>query len=136
MKSLTKADEMLIEEAKNIIKSKYKRGHTRHTGGCAIRMKSGDIVYGINLDGIHSICAEQTAISGCYTRGQLDFDTIVAVGVIGKDFKVLAPCGNCRQFLSEYAPSINIIIDTDAGKRKVSLDELLPHRYIEHVKTL
>jgi cytidine deaminase len=48
---------------------------------------------------------------------------IVALAVVAGDGEYLAPCGRCRQVLSEFADP-DMVIDTGSGT--VTLGELLP----------
>ena len=133
---LTKEDLQLVKQAEDIIKARWTKGDISHTVGCALRASDGRVFVGINLDdwGFHSICGEQVALSSAITHGVKDFDTIVAVGYTGKDVKVIAPCGSCRQLMSKYAPNINVIVDDNGKLVKVKFDEMLPYAYKLHLK--
>ncbi len=127
MRKTTKKDEELVAMAQQVAQDYYDEIH--HCVGCALRSKSGVIYVGINMDGIHSICAEQVAISTATVAKDTDFATIVSVGV-HKDgsTQIITPCGTCRQFFVEYAPNIEVI--TSDGV--FSLQELLPQAYQIH----
>ena len=133
---LNKLDLELIDRAAKIIKDRFQQGSINHTVGCALRDKQGNIFVGVNLDmdGMHSVCGEQVAFGNALTQGVKEFDTIVAVGYTGKDVKVIAPCGSCRQFMSKYAPDINVIIENDGKLTKVKFDDILPYAYKLHLK--
>lgn len=133
MEDCTKKDLALVEKAKNILKKHYRPDSVKHTVGCALVTTKGKVYLGINLDGIHSICGEQTAVSSAYVNGDKDIDTIVAVGIVNGQYEVLSPCGNCRQFLSEYAPNVKVIVSDGGTLKKCNLSELLPFAYTCHV---
>ena len=133
MENCTKNDLKLVEKAKKILQKNYKSDGIKHTVGCALTTKSGKEYLGINLDSIHSICGEQCAVSCAYVNGDRDIDTIVAVGIVEGQYQVLSPCGNCRQFLSEYAPNCKVIIKNGDELKKLTLEELLPYAYVCHV---
>ena len=60
------------------------------------------------------------------SAGEREFDTIVAVHEKAAN-GLLAPCGNCRQMLIEYAPDIKVILNNDRNEMiKVSIQDLLP----------
>ncbi len=99
-----------------------------HTVGAAVRTAGGKIYVGINVYSVHGACAEQVALGAAMTAGEREFTDIVAVrGPEGAE--LLPPCGNCRQLLSDYAPSCRVIVPTPAGPRKVPAKELLPFAY-------
>jgi len=122
-----KNDLELIEAAKIVINKNYDEVNYNHTVGAAIRCKSGNIYVGVNVYGIHGSCAEYIAIGGALTAGDREFDTIVAVRSIHEDNVIIPPCGNCRQLLMKYAPNIDVLIQTEDGVGKVSIQELLPY---------
>lgn len=133
---MTTLDNELVSKAKEIISKRYVEENTNHTVGCALRTKQGKIYVGVNLDmdGMHSVCAEQVAFGSALTAGEKDFDTIVAVGMFNGVVSILAPCGTCRQFMSKYSPDINVIIENKGKLKKVSFSDLLPFAYKLHVK--
>lgn len=123
---ITEEDKRLIELALEKINDNYDDVKYNHTVGAAIRCKDGKEYSGVNCDGNHGSCAEYITMGIACSAGERDFDTIVAVH---KDFpnKVIAPCGNCRQMLLEYAPDIKVIINNDKNQLvKVGIEELLP----------
>ena len=76
--------------------------------GVALKMKSGKIYTGCNVDnqGIQSICAERVAFLKAISEGEYDFDYIVVVGGNpGDEPEKCLPCGYCRQFMSEFVNS-------------------------------
>ena len=77
--------------------------------GAALRVKSGEIVTGANLENASyglSLCAETVALGTANTRGLLA--EVVEVAVVGGSIGVagdaaVRPCGRCRQMLNEAA---------------------------------
>ncbi|MEJ5946964.1 hypothetical protein WDZ17_16845 [Pseudokineococcus basanitobsidens] len=53
----------------------------------------------------------------------------VIVAVASSDLAVLAPCGRCRQVLTDLYPDVRVIIDGPRGAEVVPAIELLPHAY-------
>ena len=49
--------------------------------------------------------------------------------VEGKTGKILSPCGNCRQVLSDYMPEAYVIVSQDGKVGKIKAKELLPLAY-------
>lgn len=103
----------------------------RHTVGAAVRTATGDIHVGVNVDTVgYGPCAEPVAFGAAVAAGQADVRAIVAVGR-PPEHRILAPCGNCRQLLAEYAPRAFVILETAAGARtKVRASDLLPEPYL------
>lgn len=91
--------------------------------GAAALVDDGRIVVGCNVENASiglTTCAENGVASALAATGG---GRIVALAVVAGDGEHLAPCGRCRQVLSEFAaPSTPI--DTGAGT--VTLGELLP----------
>lgn len=130
LKNLNDADIELIERAKAIIIPNYDGVNFNHTVGAAVRCKNGRVYTGVNVYSIHGACAEQVAIGAAITAGEREFEAIVAVEGERGD-RILPPCGNCRQMLSDYMPDCMVIVPTNGGEiRKVPAKELLPFAYV------
>lgn len=125
-------DKKLIEIALDELNKNFDDGVYRHTVGCAVLCKNGNIYKGVNCDGIHGSCAEYITIGTAISAGERDFNTIVAVHEKAPN-GVVPPCGNCRQMLFEYCPEIKVIVNDEKGKLiKVKAKDLLPFAW-EHV---
>jgi cytidine deaminase len=71
-----------------------------------------------------TICAERVAIFKALSEGERVFKKICILSD-GNEFP--APCGACRQVLSDFAPAIQVFLYTEAGKEKsFNISELLP----------
>ena len=117
----------LIEAAKEVINRNFKEVDENHTVGAAIRCKNGNIYVGVNVYALHGSCAEFVAIGTAITSGEREFESIVAVRSANKNNVLIPPCGNCRQLLLQYAPNIKVLVQTENGVEKVSIQELLPY---------
>jgi cytidine deaminase len=73
-----------------------------------------------------AMCAERTAVFTAVAQGLRDFEAI-AVSCPAADYPV-APCGACRQVLSEFCPADTPVIFAGKDGRAVTttLGELLP----------
>jgi cytidine deaminase len=98
--------------------------------GAALRTASGSIFQGVNVENASfglTICAERVAACAAVAAGEKEFTQIVVVSRGG-----VSPCGACRQFLAEFAPSLPIVM-IDSQKPEViheaTLAELLPGRF-------
>jgi cytidine deaminase len=120
---LTPQDKELVKEATNLIK---RRRSKRSAVGAALRTVNDKIFRGVNIEvecsAPCSICAEYAAIGTMVTEGECEIDTIVAVSYKSG---VLPPCGQCRQFLSEFGDPY-VIVRVDDQLKKAKLRELFP----------
>ena len=98
----------------------------------AIEAGSGKIYTGVCIDSACTlgICAERNAIFNMITHGE---DTIRRVIAINRDGKAMAPCGACRELMTQLMPGryqdVQIMLDHDVG-RIVTLGELTPEWWI------
>lgn len=122
---LDQKDYELIEVALKTIKDNFDDGVYNHTVGAALRCKNKKIYAAVNCDGIHGSCAEYIAMGCAISSGEREFETIVAVHDKIDQF-VISPCGNCRQMLIEYCPTIKVIVNVEGNLRKVAIKDLLP----------
>lgn len=128
MENLTEKDLELIEKASETIKKNYDKVKYNHTVAVAVRCKDGKIYTGVNVYSLHGACAEMVAIGSAITDGEREFECLVGVrGENGEE--ILPPCGNCRQFLSDYMPDCKVIISIKNELKKIAVKELLPFAY-------
>lgn len=126
--SLDPADRELLEAAQNLLARRHVEG--RHQVAAALRARSTAVYLGLHVEGSAgrtSICAEGAAIGAAAVAGDLDINTIVAVqfkpaGV----FRVISPCGVCRELISDYSPDATVINYEDGTVRKRQIGELIP----------
>ena len=114
----------LIEEARSIIAKRFKKDY--HHVGAALRTKSGKMFSAVHLEayvGRAAICAEAIAIGMAAAAGDTEIEIIVAVDSKGR---VVAPCGMCRELISDYAPGCKVIITEE---EITTISELLPSKY-------
>lgn len=100
-----------------------------HAVSSALRTKSGKIFEGVHLEayiGRVAVCAEAITIGSAVTQGDSDIDTIVAVYNTGK---IVAPCGMCRELISDYATDAVVILEDSSGIYKTPVLGLLPAKY-------
>lgn len=93
--------------------------------GAALLSASGNIFAGVCIDTCCSMgfCAEHAAASAMITAGEQSVLKMVAVGADGE---IIAPCGRCREFISQLHES-NIHTEVLLpGKQVKTLAELLP----------
>lgn len=103
--------------------------------GAALLASSGRVYLGCNIENAaysECICAERTAFVKAISEGEKEFSALAVVG--GKNGKiegVCAPCGACRQVMSEFcSPDFPILLvkGEDEYEEK-TLKELLPNSF-------
>lgn len=99
--------------------------------GAALLGKSGKVYLGCNVENAaYSVtnCAERTAIFKAVSEGEREFTAIAIVG--GREETVsetCAPCGVCRQALSEFCDGdLRVVLGTPDNLLVYTLADLLP----------
>ena len=115
------------QEARNNSYSPY--SHFRV--GAALLSKSGKVYTGCNIENAAysaTNCAERTAIFKAVSKGERDFVAIAIVGGReGETAELCAPCGVCRQVISEFCPkNFEIVLGNEKKFEVYTLDRLLP----------
>ncbi len=111
-------------EAKNASYSPY--SHFR-VGACLLS-EDGRAFTGCNVENASfgaTICAERTALVKAISEGARKFTTIA----ISADSAPPYPCGICRQMLSEFNPTMRVLITWGTHNEETTLDGLLPHHF-------
>jgi cytidine deaminase len=132
---LTDEDEALIAAARDVITHLYCPGW--HHIGAAVRLRSGRIITAVHLEanvGRIAVCAEAIAIGRAIAEGERDLATIVAVrhphaGEADQSIRIVAPCGMCRELISDYGPETEVIYADGGEIRKCPVGDLLPAKY-------
>jgi cytidine deaminase len=121
-------DAKLVAAAADVIRRTLRED--RHTVGAAVRCSSGKTYVGVNVDSCgYGPCAEPVAVGAAVSAGETTILAVVAVEGRSGQYRVLSPCGNCRQLLLDYAPDAAVIIQGEAGLTKVGVRDLLPYPY-------
>ncbi len=99
--------------------------------GAAIRDENGRIHAGCNVENVafpEGWCAETTAISHMIMAGGRQ---IMEIAVLADKLPLCAPCGGCRQKISEFAtPQTRIwLCDAMGPQKSVTLAEMLPSAF-------
>ncbi len=123
----TKTIETMLETAKTARNNAY-APYSNFKVGAAILADNGEIYSGCNVENAAyplGQCAEASAISAMIAGGGKKIDKILIVKqASGK----IAPCGGCRQKISEFATdNTEILVQNKNGKiTSYNLQELLP----------
>jgi cytidine deaminase len=97
--------------------------------GAALLVEGGGIFCGANVENASyglAICAERSAATAAVSHGNRGFK---AIAIVGADGVGTAPCGTCRQFLSEFNPRLPVVYATNEGYTVTAVDQLLPDAF-------
>ena len=118
-------NEDLMKLAQEAAQNSYSP-YSKFSVGAALLTKSGRIYKGCNVENASfgaTICAERTAVVKAVSDREHDFEKIAVYTKSGSS----APCGICRQVLSEFSPHISIVYKNREEKiQEKKLEELLP----------
>jgi cytidine deaminase len=131
---MPQADIRLLEIAQELLARVWVHG--RHEVATALRAADGSIFTGVHLEGScrrSSICAEGiamgTARAGLDPAVGLLIDAVVSVQIKpAGQFRIIAPCGVCRELISDYSPDATVWITGDDGIQAVRALDLLPSK--------
>ena len=120
----------LMQMAQDARKNSYSP-YSHFRVGAALLTKSGKVYTGCNVENASfsaTNCAERTAIFKAVSEGERDFVALAIVGGReGETAPFCAPCGVCRQVISEFcAKDFQIILGNEEKFKAYTLDELLP----------
>jgi cytidine deaminase len=123
--------EQLLKLAFEAMKNAYAPYSHYHVGACVLT-KDGKIFLGANIENASfgaTNCGERSAIFSAYSHGYRKAD-IEAIAIVTDGERVAAPCGICRQVLSELINEQTPILLSN-GKETVveTVESLLPMRF-------
>jgi cytidine deaminase len=123
----TSHERHLLREIALLAKESAYAPYSRFRVGAAILTAEGNIFHGCNIENSSyslTVCAERTALFQAVAKGCKKFR---AIAIASDDPGFITPCGACRQVLSEFAPSLEIILIDGQKRIKVtSLKRLFP----------
>ena len=99
------------------------------TVGAAVRTKSGAVFTGCNIENASygaTICAERVAVAAAVAAGERE---LIGLAIASGAKSPTPPCGVCRQFLTELAPSLPIRSYTGDQQAEYELSALLPNAF-------
>ena len=100
--------------------------------GAALESADGTVFTGCNIENAAygpTNCAERTAVFKAVSEGHRKF-TRIAIAASTEQF--CAPCGVCRQVLSEFDPAGQmevILVNRDGITKEFTLAELFPYSF-------
>lgn len=123
----------LMEKANEMRKMSYVP-YSHFRVGAVLVGKDGKEYTGCNFENASfpaTICAERTAFAKAISEGERGFKCIAIVG--GREGEIsplCAPCGVCRQVMSEFCDSdFEVVLGTPEKFKVFKLDEVLPLRF-------
>lgn len=133
MKDLEKAISKLYTHARLASEN----AHSPYSGarvGASVLDEQGNIHSGCNVENASyglTQCAERNALAAAVNAG-MKTGTAHTILIYATGFDVLAPCGACRQVISELMASDATVISchSETEYRSWSIEELLPDPFV------
>ena len=102
--------------------------------GAALLGKSGKVYTGCNVENASyspTNCAERTAVFKAVSEGEREFSAIAIVGGLGDNISdFCAPCGVCRQVLSEFCDKdFVLVLGSPENYKEYSMSEVFPFSF-------
>lgn len=123
----------VLDEAFEAMKNAYAPYSNYHVGACVL-CKDGKTFKGANIENASygaANCGERSAIFGAYSYGYRK-DDIEAIAIVTDGDRIGAPCGICRQVLSELIHQDTPIILSNGKDTEIkTISELLPMQFNE-----
>lgn len=124
-------NEMLIEEAFKALENAYAPYSHYRVGACVLT-KDGKLYYGANIENASypaGNCGERSAIFNAYSNGVRKKD-IEALAIVTEGKRIGAPCGVCRQVISELLDwDTPIVLANRKESRVTTIRQLLPDSF-------
>ncbi len=125
--------EELLKLAFKAMGNAYAPYSNYHVGACVLT-KDGQTFLGANIENASfgaTNCGERSAIFAAYSHGYRKND-IEAIAIVTDGHRIGAPCGICRQVLSELLNDETPIILSN-GKETLTqtINDLLPMRFTQ-----
>lgn len=123
-----------LMEVANAMRKRSHVPYSNYRVGAVLVGKSGKEYTGCNLENAAfspSICAERTAFAKAISEGEKEFECIAIVG--GRDGEIspfCAPCGVCRQVMSEFCDeNFVLVLGTPDNFKTYKFSEIMPFTF-------
>ncbi|HUB30877.1 MAG TPA: cytidine deaminase [Terracidiphilus sp.] len=115
-----------------LARSAARKSYSPYSGfkvGAALRLASGEIVTGTNVENVSyglTICAERAALGTAISRFGPKV-RVTAAAIVNLNNAASPPCGACRQVLAEFIePDAPVAFPARDGIRVMPFSEVLP----------
>jgi cytidine deaminase len=118
----------LVEAARAVQQQAY-APYSRFRVGCAVEAEDGRVFVGCNVENASyglTICAERAAVCAAVAAGARRLRRAV---VVTDADPPAAPCGACRQVLSEFGRELSVTGVGPDGSLRWTMAELLPSAF-------
>ncbi len=126
---LSSEDKKLVAKATTLLR---KRESEISSVSAGLRTRRSREYYGVSVDPdgtTAGMCAEFSAIGAMVSDGERSIEAIVAISRRGRAYRVLPPCGKCRELARGFGNPY-VIVERPGSKResltKIKLSELMP----------
>lgn len=133
MKRASAASRLRLEgliDAASAARARAYAPYSRYAVGAALETESGKVFAGCNVENASygaCLCAERSAVAQMVAAGE---SNPVACAVVTGGASPGAPCGICRQVLSEFAKDLLVVLVAEGPRgrirRETTLASLLP----------
>lgn len=124
-------NEKILEMAFGALENAY-APYSKYKVGACVETKDGNYFIGANIENASypvGVCGERSAIFAAYSYGYRK-DDIVKLAIVTSGKRVGAPCGMCRQALSELlCQDTPIILSNGVETYETNIAELLPWQF-------
>ena len=121
----------VLNEAFEAMKDAYAPYSNYHVGA-SVKCKDGRMFRGVNIENASygaTNCGERSAIFGAYSYGYRK-DDIEVLAIVTDGGRIGAPCGICRQVLSELLnEDTPIVLSNGIDVQITNIKELLPFSF-------
>jgi cytidine deaminase len=122
-----------LELMQHAVKAR-KQAYAPYSGffvGAALLTKDGKVYTGCNIENASytpTNCAERTAFFKAVSEGERAFEAIAVVGGKGEEpSELCAPCGVCRQVMTEFCnKDFRVLLGTPEKFKAYTLEALFP----------
>ncbi len=133
MKDIAKVIESVFTLARSSSQKAYSPYSGVKVGACVVD-DDGNAYSGCNIENSSyglTQCAERNALAAAINAG-MQPGTARTLLIYATGFKVLAPCGACRQVMSELLAEDALVISclSETDYQSWSIKELLPHPFL------
>ncbi len=124
--------DLLKDKAQQALTKAY-APYSKFRVGAAILTDEGNIFTGCNIENSSyclTICAERAAVASALANEGGEIMKIRAIVIVTEPEKPCAPCGACRQVLSEFGLEAIVFFQGQDNKiKELTVGELLPEAF-------